>query len=63
VRFFAIPWTVAYQTPPSMARVLEWVTISCYRGYSRSGDQTPVSHIACRRFTLCATREVLVEDK
>ena len=27
VRLFAIPWTVAYQGPPSMARILEWVAI------------------------------------
>ena len=28
VRLFATPWTVAYQAPLSMARILEWVAIS-----------------------------------
>ena len=36
----------------SEARVLEWVVISFSRGSSRLGDQTQVSCIAGRRFTL-----------
>ena len=37
VQLFAIPWTIAYQAPPSVhgifqARVLEWVSISFSRG-------------------------------
>ena len=38
------------------ARVLEWVAISFSRGSSQPRDQTQVSHIAGRRFTLWATR-------
>ena len=34
------------------ARVLEWVAISFSRGSSQPRDQTQVSHIAGRRFTL-----------
>ena len=41
------------------ARVLEWVTISFFRGSSQLRDQTQVSHIVGRRFTIWATREVL----
>ena len=41
----------------SEARVLEWVVISFSRGSSRLGDQTQVSCIAGRRFTLWVTRE------
>ena len=40
------------------ARVLEWVAISFSRGSSWPRDQTLVSHIAGRRFTVWATREV-----
>ena len=39
------------------ARVLEWVAISFSRGSSRPRDQTQVSRIAGRHFTLWATRE------
>ena len=39
------------------ARVLEWVAISFSRGSSQPRDQTQVSHIAGRHFTLWATRE------
>ena len=38
------------------ARVLEWVAISFSRGSSRSTDQTRVSRIADRRFTIWAIR-------
>ena len=41
------------------ARVLEWVAISFSRGSSRPGDQTRVSRIAGRRFTVWATREAI----
>ena len=40
------------------ARVWEWVAISFSRGSSRPKDQTWVSRIVGRRFTLWATREV-----
>ena len=36
------------------ARTLEWVAISLSRGASQPRDQTQVSHIAGRRFTLWA---------
>ena len=39
------------------AKVLEWVAISFSRGSSQPKDQTRVSHIADRRFTVWATRE------
>ena len=57
VRLFAIPWTVACLPGPSVhgifqARLLEWLAISFSRGSSQPGDQTQVSHIADRRFTL-----------
>ena len=39
------------------ARILEWVAISFSRGSSQPTDWTQVSHIAGRRFNLCATRE------
>ena len=39
------------------ARTLEWVAISFSRGSSGPRDWTGVSHIACRHFTLWATRD------
>ena len=39
-------------------RVLECVAISFSREFSRHRDQTQVSHIVDRRFTIWATREV-----
>ena len=42
------------------ARVLEWIAISFSRGCSRPRNQTRVSHIAGRRFTVWATREVQI---
>ena len=52
-------------SPPSssihgilQARILEWVAISFSRGSSRPQDLTQVSHIAGRRFNLCATKKV-----
>ena len=41
------------------ARILEWVAISFSRGSSRPRDQSQVSHIVGRRFTIWATREAL----
>ena len=41
------------------ASVLEWVAISFSRGSSQPRDQTWVSRIAGRRFTIWATREAL----
>ena len=41
------------------AKVLEWVAISFSRGSSRPRDQTQVSHIAGKRFTIWATREAI----
>ena len=40
------------------ARVLEWVAISFSRGSSQPRDQTQVSWVVGRRFTIWATREV-----
>ena len=40
------------------ARVLEWVAISFSRGSSQLRDWTWVSRIACRPFTVWATREI-----
>ena len=42
------------------ARILEWVAISFSRGSSQPRDQTQVSHIVGRRFTIWATREVQI---
>ena len=57
-------------SPPSssvhgifQARILEWVAISFSRGSFRPRDWTQVSHIAGRRFNLCATRGYLSECK
>ena len=41
------------------ARILEWVAISFSRGSAQPRDQTRVSHIVGRRFTIWATREGL----
>ena len=41
------------------ARILEWVAISFSSGSSQPRDQTRVSHIAGRLFTIRATRESL----
>ena len=52
----ATPWTVALQAPLSLgvlqARILEWVAISFSRGSSQPRDQTQVSHIVGRFFTV-----------
>ena len=61
VWLFASPWTVAHQALPSMdfsrEELPEWVAISFSRGSSRPRDQTRVSRIAGRHFTIWATRE------
>ena len=41
------------------ARILEWVTIDFSRGSSQPRDQTWVSHVAGRFFTIWATRVIL----
>ena len=52
VRLFATTWTVAYQAPPmGFSRQENW------RGSSPPRDQTRVSRIVGRRFTVWATRE------
>ena len=43
------------------ARVLEWVAISFSRRFSQHRDQTQVSRIVGKRFTIWATREVYAE--
>ena len=56
---FAVPWTVPYRSSIHgifNVRVLEWFAISFSRGSSRPRDQTQVSHVAGRCFTLWATR-------
>ena len=45
------------------AIVLEWIAISFSRGSSQSRDQTRVSRIVNRHFTVCATRDVLNQGK
>ena len=58
IRIFATPWTVAYQAlSMGFSRILEWVAISFPRGSSQPRDQTWVSRIAGRCFTVWATRE------
>ena len=39
----------------SLARIMEWVATSCSRGYSQPRDQTHVSCIAGRFFTIGTT--------
>ena len=55
----AIPWTVASVHGILQARILEWVTIPFSRGSSQPRDQTQVSHIAGRSFTIRTIREAL----
>ena len=61
VGFFETLWTVAHQAPLHgilQARILERVAIPFSRGSSWPRDQTQVSYIAGRFFTIWATREV-----
>ena len=44
------------------ARILEWVAISFCRGLSRPRDQTQVSRITGRLFTIRATREATARE-
>ena len=59
---------VDYSSPGSsvhgilQARILEWVAISFSRGSSQPRDQTRVSCIAGRRFSLWATREAMADE-
>ena len=61
VGLFATPWTTALQTPLvhgiHRAIILEWVAIPFSRGSSWPRDQTCISCIAGRFFTIWATRE------
>ena len=56
VRLFPTPWTVVCQAPLStgiiQAGILEWVAIFFSRRSSQPRDQTRVSHLAGRLFTL-----------
>ena len=59
VQLFATPWTVAHQAFLSMgfskARILDWVAIPFSRGYYWCRDQTLVSCIEVRVFTIWAS--------
>ena len=44
-------------TRQSLARILEWVDFTIFRGYSQPRDGNQVSPIAGRFFISCATRE------
>ena len=50
------PWTVARQAPLSMgilqASILEWVAMPSSRGFSQPRDQTQLSCIAGKLFTI-----------
>ena len=65
VRLFVIPWTVAYHAPPFMefSRQEYWKWVAISRGSSRPKDQTQVSCIADRCFTIWATREALMTNR
>ena len=58
---FATPWTAACQASLSsgtlQARILEWVVISFSRESSQPRNQTQVSCLAGRFFTIWVTRE------
>ena len=64
VQLFVTPWTVACQAPLSMgilqARILEWVAMPSSRGSSQPRDQTQVSGMAVRFFTIWAIRDAQV---
>ena len=61
------PWTIVLQALLSIgifqARILEWVTIPFSRGSSWPKDQTWVSYIADKFFTIWATREAMPGTK
>ena len=56
IQLFATPRTVARQAPLSIgilqARILEWVAVPFSRGSSEPRDQTQVSCVAGRFFTV-----------
>ena len=60
---FETPWTVLLQAPLSMgilqARILQWVAMTSSRASSPPSDQTQVSRIAGRFFTIWTTAEAL----
>ena len=53
---FPVVWMVARQPPLSMgilqARILDWVAMPSSRGYPQPRDQTQVSYIVGRFFTV-----------
>jgi len=60
---FATLWTIAHLAPMSMRfflqeRIMEWVAIPFSRGSSQTRDQSWVSCIACRFFTIWATKHM-----
>ena len=66
VRLSVTPWTIARQAPypwDSPGNMLEWFAISFFKGSPWPGDQTQVSYIAGRLFTILATREALTQWK
>ena len=63
IQLFVTPWTVAHRLLCHgilRARMLEWVAILFSRRSSWPGDQTCVSCIAGRFFTVWATRKALI---
>ena len=58
---FVTPWTVAHQAPLPIgilqARMLEWVAMPSSKKPSQPRDQTQISCVAGRFFTIWATRE------
>ena len=56
VQLFATPWTIQ-SMEFSRPEILEWVAFPFSRGSSHPRDQTQVSHIAGRFFTIWTTRE------
>ena len=55
-QLFAIPQTVKVHGI-LQARILEWVAFPFSRGFSQTSDQTQVSHIVGRLFTIWTIRE------
>ena len=55
------PWTAAHQAPLPVGtlhwRILEWVAMPFLRGSTGPRDQSQVSCIAGRFFTICTVRE------
>ena len=63
VQVLVTPQTVAHQSPLSMgilqARILEWVAMSSSRESSQPRDQTQVSRIAGKFFTIWVIRKAI----